>query len=977
MGVMDSHAPDPFFSNVSSKRRTGLSTLGVSPLGLIAALLIGCGGDDTTGPTPPPDPARPTTVTVTPASAELTALGETVQLSAEVRDQNGRTMSGATVAWTSNAPLVAAVDASGLVTAASNGTATITASAGSASGSAGISVEQAVSAVRVTPAAVILEVGDTARLEATALDARDNAVPGVAFEWSSSDPMVVTVDSEGLARAARVGAATVTAASGAWQGSSSAAVLSNSPVDHHAVLTAGLPEHPFANTTVGGTEGSTTTVGTLRLGLNANPFPVIADEGDMGLSLIVAGSRLGLGRVVAFSGQDFLGSDDRATLVGHEHVDQLLANAVRWTGGFGPAPVRVLADNQRIADALVAQGVESVDVVGRRAGLAARDWSASALGGADVAVVQVNEWGTPHLLPESVAPLRAFVERGGGLIIAGSALHWSWWIDQRHGAFTGNTLLAGTGIAWNEDSIEAIRSASVRIDLSALTPSVVWGAYLLGERIDAARMALLPHLFSTALELGRIGEVDSALVRLVTEAPPLPVSANAADARLSAEVAGSLGPHEWPQPHPWAATFPGLPAPGARRESGSVVVDATGDEFPADAHRRERHFPLGFYAPPGGLVTISVPPSHANGELAITVGQAHDDLRRIPAHAVWRRAPALRRTFSVTTAETGVTNAYGGALALVVPESYRGTIPVTVEGAIPMAVYTADESNGTDWTTTLSAGAPQAIIQKPGGIRFVISAEGARSITDPGEVSAFWDGFLQHHAELAGGPVRAYESIWIFDPQVGHGYANAGWLRINYPLDSEAWVLLPGTAEGRARIARLPENPTSGGPDWWLFGHELGHQWQTEDWGSGETYAEIGEVAVNLFTMYTLNYYVFGGGDYTMKNNHPSVPNSVDHAALADLRWPTADLFQKLSMYRQLIAEFGWDPIKRVFHSYYDPAYPRSRYGSELDGFAIRVSAIVQRDLAGFFRRWEYPLSDSAEATIRSFGFDAWLPPGW
>ncbi|MDE2805536.1 MAG: Ig-like domain-containing protein [Gemmatimonadota bacterium] len=977
---MRPQAPNPSFSNVSSKRWPGLSTLGVSTLSLIAALLIGCGGDDPIGPTPPPDPARPTTVTVTPASTELTALGETVQLSAEVRDQNGRTMSGATVAWASSNPSVAAVDAPGLVTAASNGTATITASAGSASGSAGISVEQAVSAVRVAPETVILEVGDTVRLEATALDARDNAVPGVEFEWSSSDPTVATVDSAGLVRAASVGAATVNAASGAWQASSSAAVLSDSPVDHHAVLTTGLPERPFANTTVGGTEGSTTTVGTLRLGLNPNAFPVIADEGDMGLSLIVAGSRLGSGRVVAFSGQDFLGSDDRATLVGHEHADRLLANAVRWTGGFRPAPLRVLADNQRIADALAAQGLERVDVVGSRAGLAARDWSASALDGADVAVVQVNEWGTPHLLPESVAPLRAFVERGGGLVIAGSALHWRAWIERRHGAFTGNALLDGTGIGWNEDSIEAIRSASTRIDLSALTPSVVWGAYLLGERIDAARMALLPHLFSTALELGRTEELDSALVRLVTEAPPLPVSANAEEARLSAEIAGSLGPHEWPRPHPWATAFPGLPAPGASRERGSVVVDATGDEFPADAHRRERHFPLEFYAPPSGLVTISVPPSHATGDLSITVGQDHDDLRRIPAHTVWRRPPALLRTFRVKAAKTAVTNAFGGALALVVPESHRGTIPVTVEGAIPMAVYTAGKSNGADWFATLGAGAPQAIIQKTGGIRLVISAEGARSITDPGEVSAFWDGFLQHHAELAGGPVRAYESTWTFDPQVGYGLANAGWLTINYALEPEAWALLPGTAEGRRRIAKLPEDPTSDGADWWLFGHELGHQWQTEDWGSawrGDTYAEIGEVAVNLFTMYTLNYYIFGGGDYTMKNNHHSATNSVDHAALANLRWPTADFFQRLSMYRQIIAEFGWDPMKSVFHSYYDPAWPRSTYGGALDGFAIRISAVLQRDLAGFFRHWEYPLSQSAEATIRSFGFDAWLPPGW
>ena len=86
---------------------------------------------------------------------------------------------------------------------------------------------------------------------------------------------------------------------------------------------------------------------------------------------------------------------------------------------------------------------------------------------------------------------------------------------------------------------------------------------------------------------------------------------------------------------------------------------------------------------------------------------------------------------------------------------------------------------------------------------------------------------------------------------------------------------------------------------------------------------------------------------------------------------------KKLALYRQLISVFGWESMKAVFHSYYDPAYPRSTYGGYLDGFAIRFSAIVKRDLVSFFRRWEYPLSESAAATIRSFGFAEWLPPGW
>ena len=766
--------------------------------------------------------------------------------------------------------------------------------------------------------------------------------------------------------------------------------VSDTVVDHHAVLTAGLPERPFVNTTVGGTEGSTQTVGTLRLGLNRDAFPVlIVSPGDWP-SVLVAGSRLGEGRVVAFAGQDFLSPGDRATLLGNASASRLLANAVRWTGAKSAAPLRVLVDNRRVADALAAQGIDGVEMVSRR-GPYVSDWSTDALADVDVAVVLTNDWGTARLVEGAVGPLRAFTKRGGGLIVAGSALHWNMWIEERHGPFAGDALLEGAGLSYNLDSIDEIQSASTRIDVRALVPDLLWRAYIGSKHLDATRMALLPGVISAALELGRTEELDLALARLVRETPALPTSSALPRARLARAVGETLGPYEWPETHPWAAVFPGLPAQDARRVDGTVTVDAGRGEFPADASRRERHLPLGFYAAPSNLVTIEVPGSHATGELAVSVGELYDNLGEGYAEqSVWRRAPYLRREFPVTDRETTISNAYGGSIALNVPADYSGAIPVRVRGAIPMAVYTAGESNAAEWRAALDAGAPQAIIQKVGGIRFVISAERARGITDPGEVSAFWDRFQRHHAEFSGEPApRAYESIWIFDPQVGRGYANASALRINYPLLGEHWVLAPGTAVGRAWIATLPSqgptnhiypppesySPAAHGVDWWIFGHELGHQWQTDDWtGHGIT-----DVGANLFTMYTLNYYIFGGDDfnvYTETREHGCAA-PVDHAALADLRWSSSDDCEKLALYRQLIAEFGWDAMKQVFHSYYDRAYPRSTYGGKLDGFAIRFSAIVQRDLVGFFRHWEYPLSASAAATIRSFGHREWLPPGW
>ena len=144
-----------------------------------------CGGDSG-GPTAPPtiDPPRATTVTVSPAAAELPAVGATVQLSAEVRDQNGQAMAGATVTWSSSDASVATVDASGLVTAAGNGTATVTATAGSVSGTATVTVAQEVGAVKVTPAIdTLVAFGDTVRLSAEAVDANAHRVEEVEFSW--------------------------------------------------------------------------------------------------------------------------------------------------------------------------------------------------------------------------------------------------------------------------------------------------------------------------------------------------------------------------------------------------------------------------------------------------------------------------------------------------------------------------------------------------------------------------------------------------------------------------------------------------------------------------------------------------------------------------------------------------------------------------------------------------------------------------
>src|SRR5439155_1155997 len=81
-------------------------------------------------------------VAVTPASASLPA-GQTVQLTATLKDANGNTLTGRTVTWASSNTAAATVTGSGLVSGVTAGTATITATSETVSGTAAVTVTAA------------------------------------------------------------------------------------------------------------------------------------------------------------------------------------------------------------------------------------------------------------------------------------------------------------------------------------------------------------------------------------------------------------------------------------------------------------------------------------------------------------------------------------------------------------------------------------------------------------------------------------------------------------------------------------------------------------------------------------------------------------------------------------------------------------------------------------------------------------------
>lgn len=279
---------------VGPRRVLGLAVL----LGVAA-----CGGD-------PAGPPVAASVTVSGPSAPLTSIGETVTLTATAKTSKGATISGAEMAWSSANPSVATV-AGGVVTAVGNGTASISATSGTALGSVQVTVQQTVTQVSVTFASdTIRALNDTVRATATPRDARGNAVAGRTVTWSSLNPAVATVNGAGVVTALAEGAAAIRASSDAAQGERSVVVRQRSaqlafirqPGDGRAGVT--LPNQPQVE--IQDARGSRVTTD--------NTTIVTATVGT-GAGTVVSGATANaLGGVVTFTGLTIGGTVGQKTI---------------------------------------------------------------------------------------------------------------------------------------------------------------------------------------------------------------------------------------------------------------------------------------------------------------------------------------------------------------------------------------------------------------------------------------------------------------------------------------------------------------------------------------------------------------------------------------------------------------------------------------------------------------------------------------
>ena len=171
----------------------------------------------------------PDRIDLDPSSLILDA-GETVTVTATVRDADGAALADAPVRWIAMTPEVAVVDQAGQVTAVSPGEARVAARSGNVMAFATVVVRALpVTAIEAALPVAELVTGTSAPVDVVARGPDGEAVGAPAVDFLSSDEAVATVDPLGRVHARGAGSAAITVSSGQARATVSVSVREGEP----------------------------------------------------------------------------------------------------------------------------------------------------------------------------------------------------------------------------------------------------------------------------------------------------------------------------------------------------------------------------------------------------------------------------------------------------------------------------------------------------------------------------------------------------------------------------------------------------------------------------------------------------------------------------------------------------------------------------------------------------------------------------
>ena len=692
-----------------------------------------------------------------------------------------------------------------------------------------------------------------------------------------------------------------------------------------------------------------------------NAFPVVIGRYDNQTSAsLVAASRVGKGRIVAFGHPDYI--KVRAITLS-PGTERFMSNAIEWAanGERESADVLVWRD-ESLAKYLIDQGVHArvVTELPEEFDLLVGDAFAFTDAQYDKLFESVNN--------------------GAGFITGGLGWGWSQLNPGKSllNDFRANRVFRkyGVNLAWTQGFVDPTLEKGYKVDAQeVLAKKYVSGAATLEflrqitdtnaavdelvaklDPNDARQIAATQALAYPNLDAEVRAPIDQFALANAQQLVPTeknPIRGDDLLARLLVSIqterylrgqtTGETDANEAPALKA-AEDFPGAPDKSAPRLNNVLVKikSATPDWNST-----------GLYAAPGETITVTI----ANDILAklpkplgVRIGAHRDTLWHL---GKWTRYPEICLEKKLSTSVTTISNPFGGPVYITVPRGLGsvglGQIDVTISGAVAAPYFIKDVTSLEEWKTNREAPGPWAELQGR-NIILTVPSRVVRNLDNPQRLMEVWDRVLDLEAELNSGPyVRERPERICCDRQISAGYMHSG-----YPVMT--WMDVEKAIVDAEKLASEGN---------WGFYHEFGHNHQSPNW----TFQGTTEVTCNYFSLYVMEK--LNGkraeearGELTKEQRLKDLKKYLDDGANFET-WK-AKPFLALNMTVQIRNEFGWEPIWRAINEYTKASadeLPKSDL-EKRDQWMVRLSRNCGRNLAPFFEKWGVPTSQEARDSL-------------
>ena len=680
------------------------------------------------------------------------------------------------------------------------------------------------------------------------------------------------------------------------------------------------------------------------LAFGEKAFAIASSTQTANARAVVAGTRAGKGRAVAFGHDAFFGgAPDSQSLL-------FLGNCLVWTGDqpLAKLEVLVLGPALQTLEGLVGKATASAELP-------------ASLSGFDTILWRSGDPGA-----EDVERLIDYVKRGGGLVFGVCP----WGRQQLYGDsgrsirtdLPHNQVAQALGLAFGfdtvgDDSLTLVATANQAVHAGRAIDAAIAVLTDKSPKADAPPQANIARLTGAILRALPPGDprvaarLSKALGKLDLSKhvprPGRPIASDDTQSRLAITLATETLKEADPADIPAAPGFeffPGAVDKGTRPVTRTLTFEPSRIDAGA-------WLSTGLYARAGEPITITTA-SAANWD--VRIGAHSDTLWHLDS---WKRWPEITQQHPLPReGDSRHASPFGGLVYLVPRNGADPKASFIVDGAVQATHYRhGDAASLENWKARRQAGAPWAELECDGVI-FTLTQDVMLKLDDPAALMDYWTTAMNCYPELLGKPLHptGRPERLVEDIQISAGWMHSGYPVMSHGADSKAY----------SEAADLELLTTKG--DWGYF-HEFGHNAQDSRW----TFSGTGEVTNNLFSLY-LGDRMAGITPW----NNPWLENQKDQLAPYLKQGAPFDQWKQkpglaLLTFALVQREFGWEPFKTVLASY-TPDVKLPNDESKRDAWLVRLSNATGRNLGPYFERFGIPVSDAARAQVAEL--EPWMP---